>query len=388
MRGLRGLRAALGRSAELLATAATEGRAATSLVGSTAPATYRSTGVPLSWLAQRWFASPVQQEGREPGAAEPSSLGSPAAQPAAPPGSQAAKGAPTFMHRSRRPDATAPASDADTVFPSSMDDNFGVQRNWFNALFSQASPAVSYDDPGRQPRSCRARAWRTCTYLSWLLTRPQLNVVHRTGMIPHMKGRQREVCPDTARPQPDPPQLSYSRMALLRCLRCIAHATRPPLQRRSSLLWSASLRSCGCGTSRTRGCRCVPHRRCFTTAMSDCLWQAVSAAADGAPHEELQAVQKPGHVKLSCAHSPPRCPPRPTPHLAGQRAPRHAAVLPGHRDAQGAPLRERGRRAGQGGEGLRGWGGASSEVIVRSRADVWNVSPAHARPPSTAHMTP
>ncbi|KAG2440285.1 hypothetical protein HXX76_004396 [Chlamydomonas incerta] len=54
---------------------------------------------------------------------------------------------------SRRDKAAA----ADTVYPSSKDDNMGVQRNWFNALFSQ------------------------------------LNVVHRTGMVPHMKGRQQEV---------------------------------------------------------------------------------------------------------------------------------------------------------------------------------------------------
>ncbi|GFR45696.1 hypothetical protein Agub_g7112 [Astrephomene gubernaculifera] len=46
---------------------------------------------------------------------------------------------------------------AETIYPSSQDDNLGVQRNWFNALFSQ------------------------------------LNVVHRTGMVPHMKGRQKEV---------------------------------------------------------------------------------------------------------------------------------------------------------------------------------------------------
>ncbi|GLI59344.1 hypothetical protein VaNZ11_001206 [Volvox africanus] len=58
---------------------------------------------------------------------------------------------------------SAPASrrdksaSADVVYPSSRDDNLGVQRNWFNALFTQ------------------------------------LNVIQRTGMAPHLKGRQKEV---------------------------------------------------------------------------------------------------------------------------------------------------------------------------------------------------
>lgn len=56
-----------------------------------------------------------------------------------------------------RRDAKAGGSAADTVYPSSHDDNLGVQRNWFNALFSQ------------------------------------LNVVHRTGLAPAMKGRQKEI---------------------------------------------------------------------------------------------------------------------------------------------------------------------------------------------------
>lgn len=66
------------------------------------------------------------------------------------------------QHLSRR-DANASSSSAaagtslETVYPSSYDDSLGVQKNWFNALFAQ------------------------------------LNVVHKTGTVPAMRGRQKEV---------------------------------------------------------------------------------------------------------------------------------------------------------------------------------------------------
>lgn len=62
---------------------------------------------------------------------------------------------PPLPQRTSRRDATATA--AETVYPSSSDDNLGVQKIWFNSLFSQ------------------------------------LNVVHRAGLAPAMAGRQKEI---------------------------------------------------------------------------------------------------------------------------------------------------------------------------------------------------
>ncbi|GLC42691.1 hypothetical protein PLESTM_001365300 [Pleodorina starrii] len=128
---------------------------------------------------------------RAPGSPEPPTSGSnaPPAHATSPastlsPASTSATGAPTHETPQAAPasadaspssDAEAPAAaaaaapsgpasrrdksaSADVVYPSSRDDNLGVQRNWFNALFTQ------------------------------------LQVMQRTGlMAPHLKGRQKEV---------------------------------------------------------------------------------------------------------------------------------------------------------------------------------------------------
>ncbi|KAG2483198.1 hypothetical protein HYH03_017933 [Edaphochlamys debaryana] len=96
-----------------------------------------------------WFSS---DKGPQPGPT-----------PSAPNGAEQPPGAPNTESQPQSTVPPGPASRrdagaaAETIYPSSHDDNMGVQKNWFNALLSQ------------------------------------LNVVHRTGVIPHMKGRQKEI---------------------------------------------------------------------------------------------------------------------------------------------------------------------------------------------------
>ncbi|KAG2455050.1 hypothetical protein HYH02_000875 [Chlamydomonas schloesseri] len=144
----------------LAGAAAVRGQAGETLTAFGAfAATGHGAAVPSA--AGAWFSSlPHPQQQQQPQPEQEGKLQQPAdaaVGDAAASAADASGGEPAPARPAGPASRRDKAAAADTVYPSSKDDNMGVQRNWFNALFSQ------------------------------------LNVVHRTGMVPHMKGRQQEV---------------------------------------------------------------------------------------------------------------------------------------------------------------------------------------------------
>lgn len=102
-------------------------------------------------FAGAWFSSlphpqQQQQSGKEAkeGQAQPPDVSSAGAAATGAAGGASAGEEPTPARPAGPASRRDKSAAADTVYASSKDDNMGVQRNWFNALFSQVGGLVGW----------------------------------------------------------------------------------------------------------------------------------------------------------------------------------------------------------------------------------------------------